>query len=89
MDSYVTNSSSCYNISWERIIMRMGWYFTESQFKLMDSAFELSRGLANPKEDYTDLIDRAITFGSRYNNLKARALAIFNNIIDHNGDFKP
>jgi hypothetical protein len=66
----------------------LGQFFSQDQIDLIESAFECRMISIDGNPDDTDLC-QAVIFGKKYSDDYSRILAIMENIIENNGEFKP
>ncbi len=62
--------------------------FSKQQIDMLESAFEQTAMITYYSVDHDD-IDRAVRFGCRFRNDTNRMRAIFQNVLDNDGEFVP
>jgi hypothetical protein len=97
-------SEAKHGIGNEKIVRRLSDIFTRNQLDLIETAFEKSviyeenetlmeekviKSTGDVDYIYTPLAKKAISFGKKYKDTTNRMIAIMNNIIKNNGEFKP
>lgn len=80
---------SCSSCNEHYIAEMLGRWFSIGQMSMMESAFETDGGNLLGKNLGSNDMDKCLEFRSLYPNDRARAIAIFRNIIKHKGTFKP
>ena len=63
--------------------------FTKKQLDLIETAFENTPSIVEEDYDEDDVIPPEVAFGANFEDDADRLVAIMQNIIDHNGTFKP
>jgi hypothetical protein len=95
-------SSLDFSVVWEEVSeSQIGNYFSSKQLQLIEGAFERGEGFFRPKDSFNpewddedgsfiggETFKRAIAFGEKYKSEKDRLIAIMENIIENNGQFK-
>ncbi len=85
---YVEDEYNQGSLATENNMERLEQYFSKSQIRLIENAFEEGEGFFSWKHN-VDEDDDAIQFGRKYKSAKKRMIAILENIIRNEGTFVP